>query len=338
MCIHWCCKHCSAPLTHSWAYERCNDYFNARSQDRELVACPNGPWLLRNAYHRHPYRGPQKCEQCKFDSRKDKKRSQSAREKANLALGHRADYNGAIDLGELKMRETIPENSQLPLEAEKLDAMNAKRESFNATHRHLTPHELEREWTKRFAASTNVGLASGGLPSMPEDAPIIRQWTGPKQGDQMSTATARATTRKPRQDKNRQSISNTQEANGGSLTWAASPHDYLDYKFNARRVSNALEALSCAKLLILYIQSKNSPLLTEDRPFPLVEGAPSRSRPDQQQLPHDIRSKPTKESNSSTVRQNEWSQYFDRSEASSNSTSNILASSSRPARTRPWDL
>ena len=242
MCIHWCCKHCSTALTHRWAYERCNEYFVARSEDKNFVVCPNGPWLLRRAYHRHPYRGSQRCDQCKIASRKDKKFKQSAREEANKALGHRANYNGAIDLGELKMRDKIPQTSQLPLEPERLDAMKAKWESFNVTHRHLPAHELERLWTKRFAASKDADLKAETLPATSKNASVFGQRTSTKRGEQLSAMVAGATTRNPHQDIHRQSVSSTHRANGGSLPQAAPSPNHFKHKSNVRRVRNTLEA------------------------------------------------------------------------------------------------
>ena len=336
MCIHWCCKHCFTNLTHRWAYERCNEYFVARSQDENLISCPNGPWLLRRAYHRHPYRGPQRCDQCKLASREDKKLMQSARQKANVALGHRPDYNGAIYLGVLEMRETIHRNSRLPLEPGRLDAMKANWESFNVTHRHLPSHELEREWTKRFTASKHVDLEAVVSPSISKNTSIVGQRMNPKQGSQVSTAVAGEVTRDPHQRIYRQFISSTHEANGRRLLQAAPPFHY-NHNSIIKRVNNTLETFSIAKQLILYQQNNDPTLFTNDI-FTSVEETSSRSTGNQQQLVYNIRSEPTNKSNSSTVLQNEPSRDSGRSEVSSNLTSNTLSSSSRPTRTRPWDL
>ena len=246
MCIHWCCKHCVTKLTHRWAYERCNEYFVARSRDENLVVCPNGPWLLRRAYHRHPYRGSQRCDQCKNASRKDKKLTQSARQKANVALGHRPDYNGAIYLGELKMRETIHRNSRLLLEPGRLDAMKAKWESFNVTHRHLPSHELEREWTKRFTASKNVDLKVGVSPS------IVGLRMSPKHSDLVGRAIAGEASRSPHQLIHRQSILSTHEVIGGRLSQAIPLLIHCNHSSIIKWVNNTLEALSVAKQLIPY--------------------------------------------------------------------------------------
>ena len=337
MCLHWCCKHCFTKLTHRWAYERCNEYFVARSQDENLIACPNGPWLLRRAYHRHPYRGAQRCDQCKNASRKDKKLMQSARQKANVALGHRPDYNGAIYLGVLEIPETIHRNSRLPLEPGRLDAMKAKWESFNVTHRHLPSHDLEREWTKRFTASKHVDLKAVMSPSIPKNPSIVGQRMSPKQGSQVSTAVEGEVTRDPHQCIYRQFISSTHEANGRRLPQAAPPFN-SNHNSILKRVNNTLKALSIAKQLILYQQNNDPTLLTNNRLFTSVEESPSRSRGNQQQLVYNIRPEPTNKSNSSTVLQNEPSRDSGRSEVSSSSTSTTLSSSSRPTRTRPWDL
>lgn len=58
MCIQWCCKHCpnNSKLTHIWARDRCNDFFISRSHNENITECPRGPFELRRAYHRHPYR------------------------------------------------------------------------------------------------------------------------------------------------------------------------------------------------------------------------------------------------------------------------------------------
>ena len=336
MCIHWCCKHCGTQLAHRWAYEHCNEYFVARSQDENLMACPNGPWLLRRAYHRHPYRGPQRCGQCKNASRKDKKLTQSARQKANVALGHRPDYNGAIYLGELKIRKTIPRNSQLPLEPGRLDAMKAKWESFNVTHKHLPSHELEREWTKRFTASKNVDPTVGGSPSMSKYASIFGQRTSLNQGEQISRAVAEEASRNPHQCIHRQSSPSIHEANV-SLPQAAPSLTHCNHNSIIRRVNNTLQALSSAKQLILYKQDNDPTLFTKDRLIFPVEGAFSRSASNQQQ-PYNTRSELTKKSNSATVLHNRPFRNSSRSEVSYSSSSTTISSSSQPIRTRPWDL
>ena len=334
MCIHWCCKHCSTLLTHRWAYERCNEYFAARSEDRNLITCPNGPWLVCRAHHRHPYRGPQRCDQCKIACRKDKK-FKMARQKANLALGHRHDYNGAINLGELEIPETMDRNSQLPLEPGRLDAMKANWETFNVTHRHLPSHELEREWTKRFAASKDVDLKAEVSPSVSEKSIIFGQRTSPKRDEQVSRAIAAEALRNPHQCIRRRSISSIHEANG-SLPQAA--HPSIHCNSNIERVNNTLKTSSSAKQLIMYMQNNNPTLHADDRLSTPVEGAFSRSSLNLQRLSYNIRSEPSNQSNSSTVLQSERSRDFDRSDASSNLTSTTLSSSSRSARTRPWDL
>ena len=255
MCIHWCCKHCFAKLNHPWAYERCNAYFNARAQDESLTACPNGAWLLRRAHHRHPHRGPQRCDECKKASRADKKISkrlmQSARSKVNKAQGRPFDYNGAIDLGELEIPETIRRTSRLPLASEKLDAMKAEWERFNVTHRHLPSHELEREWTKRFTASTKVGLKPGVSPSDLQNASTVGQRIRPEQGDQVGTAAAGEGSQNSNQYIRRQSVSSTHEANGGHLPQAASRLVHCIYNSIMKPVNNILKALSIAKQLTL---------------------------------------------------------------------------------------
>ena len=316
MCIHWCCKHCSTELYHRWAYERCNEYFVARSQDENLVACPNGPWLLRRAYHRHPFRGPQRCDPCKKACRKDKKVEQLARQKANMALGHRHDYNGARFLGELEIRDTTHARSQLPLEPRILDAMKAKWESFNATHGHLPSHELEREWTKTFTASTNVDLKAGVSPSMTKHASTTGQRISPVY---------------------RQISSSICEANR-SLRQAAPALIHCNHNSIIKRVNNTLEALSIAKQLTPYKQNNDPTPFTVDRLFSPIEGASSRSPGDQQLLHHNNLSKRTCESNFSTVVQNEPFRESGHSEVSSSSTSATISSSSQPTRTRPWDL
>ena len=322
MCIHWCCKHCSALLTHRWAYERCNEYFVARSLDQNLIACPNGPWLLRRACHRHPYRGDQTCDECKKARRKNKKLMQSARQKANKEMGHRPDYNGAVYLGELAIPETIHRDWQLPLEPGRLAAMKAKWENFTMTHRHLPSHELEREWTKRFRASNNADLKTKTSPLVSKNAPVLGQRTSLKHGDQVDSANAGEASRNP-QYIYRQSIPRVCEVNGGRASISAR----CNYNSESKQVNNTLESLTSTKQLITYKQNNISTPFIDNRSFASIEGS----------------SAPQVTTTSSftsycTVPQNEQSQGADRDGVQRNYTSTPLSSSSRPRRTRPWDL
>ena len=115
MCIQWCCKNCQdklTVLTHHWARERCNDYYIARSEDRTTTDCPRGPWVLRRAYHRNPYKGVQRCDDCIRAGRKDSKRVQLARQKTNMAHGDRREYAGALYVGELVIPEGFHDTPQ----------------------------------------------------------------------------------------------------------------------------------------------------------------------------------------------------------------------------------
>lgn len=164
MCIRWCCKNCTDEynkLGHRWARERCNDYFIARSRNGNVTDCPNGPWELQRAFHRHPYRGAQRCDDCKKACRKDSKLLQSARQKANVALGERPEYTGALWLGELEVPDNFHDAAHL-LEPGKVDALKSNWESFSLANEHLPSHELERKWAGRFTA-VNVGVNGGVL-------------------------------------------------------------------------------------------------------------------------------------------------------------------------------
>ena len=106
MCIQYCCKHCPdncTKLNHQWARQRCNEFYIARSLDENITDCPKGPWELRRAFHRHPYRGSQRCDACKKAGKNKSKLAQSARKKANAAIGELPEYTGALFLGELDL-------------------------------------------------------------------------------------------------------------------------------------------------------------------------------------------------------------------------------------------
>lgn len=205
MCIQWCCKNCAnsyTNLTHRWARERCNDFYIARSQNEDLTECPNGPWESRRAAHRHPYRGAQVCEDCKKAGRKDYKLVHSARQKANVALGQRPEYTGAIYLGELE----IPDNFHTPhlLEAGEVDAMRLNWERFKSANRHLHIHELERQWASRFAA-LNVTLDPGTSAQPSKSASTFGQRMREEDHNRVDKAYAEELSRSLRQ----QSLSNT---------------------------------------------------------------------------------------------------------------------------------
>ena len=145
-------------LTHHWARERCNDYYIARSEDRTITDCPRGPWVLQRAYHRNPYKGVQRCDECIRAGRKDSKRVQLARQRTNLALGERREYSGALNVGELVVPDDF-QNTPQPRARGQLDVIESSAEEFAPANEYLPSHELEREWANRFAES-NVGVGS----------------------------------------------------------------------------------------------------------------------------------------------------------------------------------
>ena len=164
MCIQWCCKNCLDKLTllsHSDDRERSNHYFIARSEDQRITDCPRGPWVLQRAYHRNPYRGVQRCDDCIRAGRKDSKRVQSARQRTNMALGERREYTGALNVGELVVPDGFL-NTPQPLVRGQLDGIKSSVEDFALANEHLPSHGLKREWATRFAAS-NVGVCTQSI-------------------------------------------------------------------------------------------------------------------------------------------------------------------------------
>ena len=160
-------------LTHYWARERCNDYYIARSQDRTVTDCPLGPWVLQRAYHRNPYKGAQRCDECIKASRKDAKRVQQVRQKNNMAHGERREYSGALNVGELVIPDDF-QNTPQPLFRGQPDVDKSSWENFALANAHLSSHELEREWANRFAQS-NVGV---GFQSMTNASTVRQQING----------------------------------------------------------------------------------------------------------------------------------------------------------------
>ena len=170
-------------LTHYWARERCNDYYIARSEDRTVTDCPRGPWVLQRAYHRNPYKGAQRCDDCIRASRKDSKRVQLARQKTNMALGERREYSGALNVGELVIPDDF-QNTPQPLVGGQLDVDKSSWEDFAAANAHLSSHELEREWATRLAGS-NVGV---GTPSIRNASTVRQQINGEDPDSRMALA------------------------------------------------------------------------------------------------------------------------------------------------------
>lgn len=166
MCIQWCCKLCTDKLTlltHDLALERCYEYCMARSQDLSLKDCPKGPPELRRAFHRHPARGAQRCNDCIMVVRKKNKLLQIAQQRANIALGKEPEYVGALDLGVLEIPEDFNQYAaQQNLGPGRVDVINPNWESFSLANEHLSSHQLEREWAKRSAASDNLGPDNDG--------------------------------------------------------------------------------------------------------------------------------------------------------------------------------
>ena len=341
MCIRWCCKHCIdklTKLTHRWAYERCNEYFIARSKDENISSCPRGPWELRRAYHRHPYRGPQRCDQCKNASRKEKKRMQSARQKANVAMGHRPDYNGAIYLGELEIQESTNRGSQPLLEPSKLDAMRMKWENFNVSHRHLPSHELEREWTKKFTAFKYVDPEAGTIPRPSKIASTVEQRVSHKDVCQATTALAGEKSRNPpHQQTYRHSTSKRHEPNGISPP-TANVFIQCNPNSTTKRRASTLEAFSMTKQHERYKQNIDPAVDTKEPVFIPTKEIPLRITEHQQHFPYKFRLGVTHKGNYPTLVETNPSQDAERGGVHSTCTITAHSSSSQRTRTRPWDL
>ena len=197
MCIRWCCKSCPdnkvTRLNHRWARERCNDYFIVRSMNQSARDCPKGPaWELRRAFHRHPYRGSQRCGNCIKIARQSFKCVQMARQKANAVIGELPDYAGALYLGELEIPDNFHDNAQHLLDLPgKVDAMISNWESFNSENGHLPSYELEREWATRFTGFN-------GLPPLELASIFERQQIRGDDSDR-STVSAEEVCRSPHQ-------------------------------------------------------------------------------------------------------------------------------------------
>lgn len=166
MCIQWCCKLCSdklTKLTHDLALERCYEYCMARSQDQSIMECPKGPPVLRRAFHRHPVRGAQRCNDCVMVARRKNKLVQLAQQRANIALGKPPEYAGALDLGVLEIPEDFNHYAeQQILELGKMDAMNSKWWSVSLANGRMAPNQLEDERAKRSTEYDKVDPNTGG--------------------------------------------------------------------------------------------------------------------------------------------------------------------------------
>ena len=222
MCIQWCCKNCRDKLTilsHHWARERCNEYFIARSEDQRITDCPRGPWILRRAYHRNPYKGVQRCDECIKAGRKDSKRVQSARQKTNVALGERREYTGALYVGELLIPDGF-HNTPQPLEPGQLDVIKSNWEDLALANEHLPSHELERERATGFAAF-NVGVCTQ---SMGHASTVRQQING--EGPDPRMALAAGTPQAPLQEIPHSNDFNPNQRNGTTVQGQASeePH------------------------------------------------------------------------------------------------------------------
>ena len=340
MCIQWCCKDCIdkiTTLTHRWARERCNEYFITRSQNPNTTACPNGPWQLRRAYHRHPYRGPQMCDDCKKAGRKEKKLIQSARQRANVALGQPPEYNEVMSLAELKNPGIYHRNMQLFLGPGKLDEMKAKWETFSAANGHLPSHELEREWAKRFAASNDVELKAGVCPEPLKFLSTVGQKLNEEVSGRASAAVAREVFRNPHQQIHRHFTSSTYER---METPSQSPHLFIRYNHDLaiKRPNTTQEASSIANQRVHYEYDISSATDTEKHNVVSV-GEASYPTTCQPQLPYKLcSSRGDKGIRSNTFGEREAPRDPSCGEVRCNSISATRSSSSQPTRTRPWDL
>ena len=339
MCIQWCCKNCGdgcTILTHRWAQERCNDYYIARSRNGNTTDCPKGPWELRRAFHRHPYRGAQRCDECKRGGRKNAKRVQSARQKANVALGERPEYRGALHLGELEIPEHFHKNAQHLLEPGKVDAMKSNWESFNSANGHLPSHELEREWAKRFTALKDVGVNAGvWVQPLKPNASSFRQGMTSEEGhDRGNAAFAGGVPRSLHQHSQHLYKPTTYEPDETSRS--ARQHVQSD-SFIQRPESTTLrqEFSQSASQQAQYNTSSD----THERSMATVEQAASQNM-HQDQCRCNL-SSGVKEKNYTTVEAEKEAVLRDSHPEANyhNSTSTTRSSSSsQSTRSRPWDL
>ena len=349
MCIHWCCKNCLdklTKLTHHWAYERCNDFFIARSRDEYLTDCPNGPWQERRAFHRHPYRGPQMCDSCRMAGRKEKKLLQSARQKANVALGHLPEYTGTIDLGELEIPETFQKDPQLQSELGEVNAMKDKWESFGAANTHLPSPGLDRQWASTFATCNDVGPKGGVWQQPSQIASTNGRWMSEENDNRVDTALAREFSRDTHLQIQHEPISNTLKRNG-TLPQGACP--FIQYIPNSTtKVPNSTIAERETSLITnQHIQHKHdisqdreTDTGTDEREAIPVEEAQSRTpNHHHPQLPSHIYSgMPNKSDLFAIAEEQDFPRNPDRCKFSDPSRTTTRASSSQSIRTRPWDL
>lgn len=346
MCIQWCCKDCLDKitiLTHRWARERCNEYFIARSQNLNTTACPIGPWQLRRAYHRHPYRGPQMCDECKKAGRKEKKLIQSARQKANLALGQQPEYNGAMSLGELKIPESYHRNRQLLLEPGKINVMKAKWETFSAVNGHLSSHDFEREWATRFATSSDVYFNAGVSPQPSKYTPTVEQRMNEEVSSRASTTIMGEVFRNPHQQIYNHLNASTFERNEKS---PRGPHVFIHYNPDSiiKWPNSTQEASPVAGQQARYQHNISSATNTGNRSISPVKHA-SYQTPCRPKLPYHMCSglieKGSRTTNSTTtamVGEEEAPRDPNFGDVQCYSSSTIGFSSSHLTRRRPWDL
>ena len=337
MCIQWCCKSCFdklTKLTHLWARERCNDYFIARSQNENTTACPKGPWELRRAFHRYPYRGSQRCNECIRTGWKEKKLVKSTRQKANEALGQQPEYTESISLGELEVPETFGNNTQRLLEPGKVDAMKAKWESFSAANGHLPSDELEHEWATGFAGFNGVDLMAGVWPQTSGLSSTVGQRMSEEVDNQFNATLAGELSQNPHQQTYRHAASSTHER---KETPYDSAHIFIQYDPNAtiRRRNRTQGSSTVADS---HVQCNIPETDTNRRNLTSAKETASHSYHHHHQLPYNIRPGTIDNRKHSTVIENKPSLHPDLGQIHCNPSSTMSPSSSQPTRTRPWDL
>lgn len=329
MCVQWCCKNCTGrltQLTHRWARERCNDYFIARSKNQSLTDCPNGPaWELRRAFHRHPYRGPQRCDDCIKAGRQGFKIVDLARQKAIVALGERPQYTGVIYLGELEVPDDFDEITQhlvgLP---SRVDAMKSNWESFSSANEHLPSHEFERTWATRFA-----GLNAGVGPEAMRPASILGLQGMSGEEPKRNMVLAEEASCSPHQQNHK--IPSTFEGNEMS----PSARYQIEYESNSsiHKSNSTTVGQEGSRSPCQDIQYDISPNETKRNIKP-SEKATSKTR--HLQLCHRI-SPDTEKEGIKTLEEDEAPRVRHR-QVHHDTTSALCSSTSQSIRARPWDL
>ena len=273
---------------------------------------------------------------------------QSARQRANVALGQRPEYNGAMELGELEIPETFHGDVHGLCGMGRVENKMSNWESFSEANVRLPALRLEREWGHGFAAFNDAGPDGWGCARQPSKLPSnFRKRMSGEGDDQVNTTLLGDTSQNQHQLPHHHSASNAYGRNEDISSYTISPNRRRpNSTVNWPEIETADQTDSrCLIHLVNYehniISDTNTGTNRDKRNTSTAEEAspPATRHNHHYQYYHNVYSPLSNKSRHSANFENRNTlQDPDRGQIYRSSTTTPWSPPSQPIRRRPWDL